>query len=144
MGIECDNRGDFDAVLGAIPEYLDRQIIRQLQYCGERCLTEARQKAGYITWSGNLISSTGYVVVAYGKIVCESSFGQVKEGKEGAEAGKSLAERLAKMETDGYCLIFVAGMQYAKYVQDRGYNVTMKSEMLAEKIVPIMLSKIRF
>ncbi|MGV4578106.1 hypothetical protein ACQ1R5_10635 [Ornithobacterium rhinotracheale] len=42
----------------------------------------------------------------------------------------------------GYVLVVVAGMNYALYVESKGYNVLSTAEQLAEREVPRLLNEI--
>lgn len=52
--------------------------------------------------------------------------------------------RLISENSKGIVLIVVAGMNYARYVEKMGLNVLDSSEMLAKKLVPIMLNDLGF
>ena len=56
--------------------------------------------------------------------------------------GALLAERLAGEYPTGIVLIVVAGMKYAIYVADRGYDVLDSAEDLARREIPKMLEKL--
>ncbi|MDR0864961.1 MAG: hypothetical protein LBO74_08525 [Candidatus Symbiothrix sp.] len=122
----------------------EQVIIRNLCYVGEKCLNEARTNGGYYDQTGNLRSSIGYVVVVDGNVIQMSSFSTVKQGKQGASDGQEFVKQLISKFPKGICLIVVAGMNYASYVSAKGYNVLDSSELLAEKLVPQMLSKLGF
>ena len=136
-------------------------IIKIFAYVGESCVNEARSYNGkqYTDRTGNLRSSTGYVVVADGNIVQISSFDsksvapgyKIIEGKRvkvggsgqsGSQDGQSFAMQIASRFPKGICLIVVAGMKYATYVSAKGYNVLDISELLADKLVPQMLKQL--
>ena len=57
------------------------------------------------------------------------------------KSGQSIAEKVGK-ETKGVALVVVAGMNYAAYVEARGYNVLSSAEHLAERELPRMLEKL--
>ena len=59
----------------------------------------------------------------------------------GMKAGQSIAERVGK-GTKGVALVVVAGMNYAAYVEAKGYNVLSSAEHLAERELPRMLDKL--
>jgi hypothetical protein len=135
----------------AIDDYIEelaerrmQAIIRNLCYVGEQCVNEARSYNGnqYTDQTGNLRSSTGYVVVSDGNIVQVGNFQQIKSGSEGTKAGQAFARQIASQFSKGICLIVVAGMKYATYVSAKGYNVLDSSELLAEKLVPQMLEQL--
>lgn len=117
-----------------------KELITRLSYVGEKCVNEARNAGSYTDQTGNLRSSTGYAVVLDGRIVRQSSFEKVKAtATEGATVGGELVRRLAASYSDGLVLIVVAGMNYAVYVEAKGYNVLDSAEMLAKTLVPDML-----
>lgn len=88
--------------------------------------------------TGQLRASIGYIVVYNGQVLnfnFDTSDVKVKQGKEDErEEGKSLAieyaNSLVKNEK-GYCLICVAGANYAFYVEAKGYDVITGSSLEA-------------
>lgn len=96
----------------------------------------------YMDWTSNLRSSIGYVVAVDGDVVQLSSFDAINEGSEGSKSGKAYAMQLIQDFPKGIVLIVVAGMNYASYVSAKGYDVLDSSELLADKLVPKMLSKL--
>lgn len=146
MGIKAnftqeDVRKRFDAFLTAIEK---RQIAR-LKLLGEMCLIEARNNKGYEMDTGALTSSTGYQVFVDG-VAVHTKFEAESGAKSGAaatgmKAGQGIAERVGK-GTKGVALVVVAGMNYAAYVEARGYNVLSSAEHLAERVLPRMLDNL--
>lgn len=105
-----------------------RAVVRSLAYAGEAAVREMRSYTGrtYTDRTGNLRSSTGYVLVRDGKVVSASAFeraGRGSEGEHGGKTGEAFARSLAEQYAKGYALIIVAGMNYASYVQDKGLYV---------------------
>lgn len=139
-------QAEIDAYIQVKLDSLRKAVIYQLKYVGESCIRQAREWKGqnnpYTDRTGNLRSSTGYVIVENGKVVFLSSFDSVKggDGKEGEEFAQSLASKFPK----GLTLVMVAGMNYAAYVSARGYDVLDSAEDLAAKLVPEMLNKLGF
>ncbi len=135
----------------AIDDYLEERIKRaeeaviyNLQYIGEQVLNRVRTAGSYQDRTGNLRSSTGYVIVRDGRIVSSSDFSAVKTGGKGSKDGKSFAKSLAARYSEGIVLIVVAGMSYAYYVKKRGYDVLDSGELLADDLVPRMLRGLGF
>lgn len=142
---------------------IERGIIRILQYAGEDFVTDAREalkisgnweqriltekeiakgrtqpKFGdYLDDTGNLRSSIGYFVLNDGKIVKDKFSGT----QEGIEAGRAALE-LVKVKR-GYQLIGVAGMDYASYVESKGYNVITAQSVVAIQGLEESLLKFR-
>ena len=134
-----------------IDAYIDQSIDKALQvivntfmYVGESCIREARDNGSYMDQTGNLRSSIGYVVVVDGQVVRKNVVDLVKNGTEGTKEADAFLERLATEHSDGICLIVVAGINYASYVEGRGYNVLTSAELLAERLVPQLLEQIGF
>lgn len=152
MPIKMSTPGD------AVKESIDRfiktarqELIIRLAHIGEQVVNEARSYNGkaYQDQTGNLRSSTGYVIVEDGRVIDISDFSQIPpksdpkgEAGKGSDQGKAYARRLAAGYPQGITLIVVAGMQYAAYVSARGYNVLDSAEAMARRLVPEMLKKL--
>lgn len=122
-------------------------IVRTLMYCGEQIVNKVRDGSklkSYKDQTGNLRSSTGYILTYNGKVLSKSNFASVKNGGTGSKEGEDFAKRLANQHDKGFTLIVVAGMEYAVYVEDKGYDVLMSGELLAENIIPRMLKQLDF
>lgn len=118
---------------------LEKKIIRKLAVIGEACINEARNKHTFITRTGNLKSSFGYLIAVDGEIVVEAFHGETDDGRR---AAKELAIDALNKYAIGYVLIFVAGMNYASFVANRGYDVIDSAEILAKKITPKIFKKL--
>ncbi|MDV3603815.1 hypothetical protein CMU86_11670 [Elizabethkingia anophelis] len=71
--------------------------------------------------SGNLRQSVGFVIYHNGQMI-RTSFGS--GGNEGDNTGLSLAQAAAtEIEVDGFVCVIVAGMHYARYVENKGFDV---------------------
>ena len=146
MGIKAnftkdDVRNRFDAFLNEI----EKKQIARLQRLGERCLIEARNNKGYMMQTGALLSSTGYQVFVDG-VAVHTQFDAASGAESGAaakgmKAGQTIADKVGK-QTKGVALVVVAGMNYAAYVEARGYNVLSSAEHLAQRELPRMLEKL--
>lgn len=121
---------------------VDNAIIYRLEVLGEKCVAEAREHHGYTDRTGNLTSSIGYVIAKDGEIVRQGGFEQALEGKEGKTRGAVFAREQVARYPEGYVLIIVAGMNYAVYVADKGYNVLDSAEILAGKEAPRMMQEL--
>ncbi len=119
-------------------------VVYNLQHVGNQVVNRVRLSGSYTDRTGNLRSSTGYVIVRDGRIVSSSDFSPVKGGRKGSRDGKEFAKRLAAEHGSGIVLIVVAGMSYACYVKKRGYDVLDSGELLADYLVPRMLRSLGF
>lgn len=161
------NGKPFGEWLNARIEGKERQIIAILEKVGIDCLSEARSVRSYKDRTGNLRSSTGFAVVFKGQVVNQSNFDAVSvppgtiqedvkdkngniskanvkiggDGSQGVQSGKELLESLCSQES-GTALIFVAGMNYAKYVEAKKFDVLESAGELARKQIKNELNTI--
>lgn len=123
-------------------ENVHMAIVSVLYQLGELCVNEARSFGSYTDRTGNLRSSIGYGVFKDGQPISYSDFEQVSKGTDGAIEGRALLDRVAGQYPNGYALIVVAGMNYAVYVEAKGYNVLSSAELLAENELPRMINEL--
>ena len=117
--------------------------ITALNYVGLECVKEARQNGKYTDRTGNLRSSIGYAILEDGKPIQKSGFERVKATAAEAQGqSEALITRLAATYNTGLVLVVVSGMDYAAYVEARGYNVLNSAETLAKTLVPQMLKQL--
>lgn len=135
---------DMDGIMVSEIKKMEDAILYNLAYIGERCVTEARTGHTYTDRTGNLTSSMGYVLVKDGQIIRQSSFESLSTDGTGSKTGESFARSMSAEYPSGVVLIVVAGMNYARCVADRGFDVLQKAEILAEKLVPQILEQIGF
>ncbi|MDR0385393.1 MAG: hypothetical protein LBH60_04890 [Prevotellaceae bacterium] len=132
------------AVHNYLQEQLDRRekvLLDIMFYTGEAGLMVARVNGSYTDRTGNLRSSTGYVVVKDGRVVSISDFTQVppKESHpgdkyNGAEEGKKFAQKIISEFPAGIALIEVAGMNYSGCVSAKGFDVLDSAESEVERL----------
>lgn len=137
-------QSEIDAFIDQRLDKAMQAIINTFSYVGESCIIEARNNGSYLDQTGNLRSSIGYAVVVDGRIVHKKIGKQVKNGADGTSEAEAYLTRLASEHPSGICLIVVAGMNYAVYVEGRGYNVLTSAELLAGRLVPQMLEQLGF
>lgn len=119
-----------------IEEY-NRKAVTFLQQLGERVVKYARNDESiarhYTDRTGNLRNSIGYVVVQGGRVVSESFKGNTPpaagySGGDGRSIGRAYALTVAQgLPSTKTYLVWVAGMEYASYVEARGYDVIQGS-----------------
>lgn len=145
MGIKANfTKDDVKKRFDAFLDMVERKQIERLQRLGEMCLIEARNNKGYMMQTGALLSSTGYEVFVDGVAIGQfdaASGAESNAAAQGIKAGQDIAEKIGK-ETKGVALVVVAGMNYAAYVEAKGYNVLSSAEHLAERELPRMLEKL--
>lgn len=152
MGIKANfTKEDIQKRFDRFLNQIEKEQIRCLQYLGEQCVAHARQipaSIGYTDRTGNLRSSTGYVIFKDGKAI-HDNFEEVvgpevgKEPKTGIKRGQSIAETAAKRHPEGLCLVVVAGMRYAVYVESLGRDVLTSAESLAKRELPKLIADLK-
>lgn len=98
----------------------EERIYKLLQRAGEEFVKLARKKGNYQDHTGNLRSSIGYVIVKDGDILTENYELSDKKGTDkytGLREAKRLVSELLPLYKNGWVLIGVAAMPYAKYVE---------------------------
>jgi hypothetical protein len=125
---------DVAAIIRKHTEAIKASIVKRLIAIGDICVSDARANGNYTDRTGNLRSSVGYVVAKDGKVVASSDFDSIGGATIGPRAGRSLAESVAS-QTRGLVLVLVAGMNYAQYVADKGFNVLDSAGIIAEQMV---------
>lgn len=149
------SKEEIKSLIAAKVEEIDRRIFTVLSVVGERCINDARLFGSYTDRTGNLRSSIGYAIVSNGEVVKKDGFRVVSgsrtenevtvsySGDAGAETGEKFLDSLCSSvgSQSQMVLIVVAGMNYASYVQDRGYNVTLSAEDLANRITGKLLKR---
>lgn len=109
-------------------EELEGKALQILRYVGEKFVRDARKMTksmgGFGDVTGNLRSSIGYVIFKDG-VPIQYNFRTFRTGKGaviGKEVGSQFAETI-KGSGSGFQLVGVAGMKYAKFVENKGFNV---------------------
>lgn len=120
-------------------ENLERILIDRLTQIGEQFVIDARSTNTYKDQTGNLRHSIGYIVLKDGQTI----IGNFDADGVGSNRAKAVTKELANDFKTGYALIVVAGMNYAAYVEAKGYDVITGSSLTAETELKRALSKIR-
>lgn len=113
---------------------LENVFVDRLQQIGEQFVTNARELHTYTDHTSNLRSSIGYIIYKDGKPYDEN-FKQAEGGTDGTAGinqGKAVAGQVT-VPKKGFCLVVVAGMNYALYVEAKNYDVITGSSFEAEK-----------
>ena len=153
MPLVWDNRKTYSEAIDRLEQAYISAAIDVLCKVGDEALKYAREKKGYVTRTGNLFNSTGYIVLHDGKVV--------KQRFDGNEIGSEPGGDMSMAHTKGYeyaisvgkklppkgaFLVWVAGMEYARYVEARGYDVIEGSgnwvEANAESIIQGLIKEV--
>lgn len=130
-------------------EAFRQTLISRMELIGLQAVNEARQYNGkqYTDRTNNLRSSTGFVLVVDGQVQGASGFetcgsGEDGDGATGSTSGKAYAQELASRFPQGVALIVVAGMEYAAFVQNKGYNVLDSAQILATDEIKKLIKEV--
>lgn len=132
--------GYIAAQVAAFRERVEKATLFQLQYLGEELASYAKDQHNYTDRTGNLTNSIAYAVVKEGKIV---SYGGETQPGEGAETALKVATEYAASVPNTFSLIVVAGMNYAAYVEAKGYNVILPAELKARTDFPKVIRNLQ-
>ena len=108
---------------------VERKLEMELSRVGEEAVTFSKENKGYHDRTANLKNSISYALFKDGELV-EQHTGKIPKPKEDPIGQPQVADNLMRyaaqegvVKPHGYTLIVVAGMNYGKYVEDKGYNV---------------------
>ena len=133
-------QGYIAAQVAAFRERVEKATLFQLQYLGEQLVAYAREQHNYTDRTGNLTNSIAYAVVKEGKIV---SYGGENQPGEGADTALKVATEYAASVPNTFSLIVVAGMNYAAYVEAKGYNVILPAELKCRTDFPKVVAQLQ-
>ena len=118
---------------------LEKAAIFLMQYLGEELVKYAKDKHNYTDRTGNLTNSIGYAVAKGNEIVFYGGPGQ---SGAGADAALQVAMKMIESLPNRLSLVIVAGMNYAAYVEAKGYNVILPAELKAKTDFPQAMQKL--
>lgn len=127
----------------ALQERIEKATFKELQEMGEKLVTYAKNQHNYKDQSGNLTNSIGYAIIKRQEGVIFSSMDYVQGFPEAVDATQEAMREFAKQIGSSYALIIVAGMNYAEYVEAKGYNVILPAELKAKTDFPKVIEKIK-
>jgi len=101
---------------------VDTVLNIRLLRLGEECQTHAKEHKGYRDRTANLKNSISFALYKDGQPVV-MNIGNVLPDAQ-AQCDSNVSQFLGEHAVpQGYTLMIVAGMNYGRYVEDKGYNV---------------------
>lgn len=139
MALRWTNKQDLDRDFRIARQEYDRKSIKWLSSLGERVVRYAREHGNYTDRTGNLRNSIGYVVIQNGNIVRENFGNGIPQ-----QMARTYALEVGR-ERGGYktYLVWVAGMEYAKYVEASGFDVIESSGDWVEATAQILMEEFK-
>ena len=113
----------------SLQQRFEKALVFVLNELGMELVLFARENRTYTDRTGNLTNSMGYVILRRGVQVAHG--GEQGNG-EGLSAALNLYAKLGLESKYDYSLIIVAGMNYAAYVEAKGYNVLLPAKLKAD------------
>ena len=112
---------------------IDKTIMEELRGIANELVKDAHLNRGYTIDTGDLISSTGVVIMRNGIVLEIVGLSGTAKGKS---EGEKFANNLVKdyKGNNDYKLVLFAGMEYASIVEDRGFNVLYVTNVNAKQI----------
>ena len=126
---------EIDAFLNRVEKVTQNELMQVGLKFVERARLKTKSQGGFDDQTGNLRSSIGFILLKDGQMVYEN-YEASRRGTDkatGVAAGREYAEKLGQDYKEGWVIITVAGMEYASWVQARGYDVIEGSTLTAEK-----------
>ena len=108
---------------------VDNVLSMMLAELGEKAVTFSKDNKGYKDSTANLKNYISFAIFCDGKLVNKvvGSIPEPAKVKGGQSQVDNILEEYASKDgvvaPKGYTIIVVAGMSYAKHVEDKGYNV---------------------
>lgn len=113
-------------------DLIEDEMIRVLRNVGYKAINIARERGSYTDRTANLRNSVGFLIKK-DDLVIDSSFNNAY--------GKEFAMSIST-GSKGIVLFVVAGMNYASYVQSKGYDVLASAQLEAEVILEDLLTQL--
>lgn len=107
-----------------------RVLIMRFKLVGEQFIINARTMGEYKDRTKNLRGSIAYVVLLNG---VPQGKQQSSRGGEGAAKAQAIINEVSAKYPHGLVLVCIAGMEYAAYVEAKGYDVITGSGIIAAK-----------
>lgn len=130
---------DWNAITRLMQEEYDRKAVIWLASLGERVVKYAREHGSYTDRTGNLRNSIGYVVIQNGRVV-KDGFGSSEPQTKARAIALDTARSLDGNKT---YLVWVAGMEYAKYVEAKGFDVISGSGNWVEATAQTLMDEFK-
>jgi hypothetical protein len=124
----------------------DKAIIAFLRGEANELIADARRNGAYTDHTANLRSSIGCGIFFNGEMIEKfTADDATQQGRSAAltaitEWAQSNPAQIAEI---GYTLVLVAGMNYGRYVEAKGYNVLHLSVVKAESDIAALRAKLR-
>ncbi len=132
------NVNEVMAKLGRLAEVVPQAVAEAFQLTCTEIVSEARQLNTYQDQTSNLRSSIGYGIYIDGEPFTEDyrqAGNGTGDGSLGQGSARATVEEVAARYPEGIVGVIVAGMEYALYVESKGYDVLTGPANHAQEIL---------
>ena len=128
------------SILEQAVKRVEQAVLFNFYVSGEGSVNNAREHGTYKDRTSNLRNSIGYVIAYNGEII-EYGFKRSAgiTDKEAFLADYKIQEMIGD---SGFDLIIVAGMNYARHVENKGYDVLSSTEKYLKREVQAKIKRI--
>lgn len=145
MNIGLHITTDMKALMQEVEKEIEKEALKLLIEAVEYTVDKVRKKQveqPYQDHTGNLYSSTGFIIYKDGKVLHEN----FKESPIGTDNKTGLAEglkvALAQLrESTGWGVVMVAGMEYASWVESNNFTVLLDATTDLDRYLTESLQK---
>lgn len=127
MALKWTNKSDLERQFALAKREYEHKAVMWFKSLGERVVRYARENGSYTDRTSNLRHSIGYIIMQNGRVVLEnysSGNGYPEAQQKAREHAMEVGRELGGNKT---YLIWVAGMEYARYVEAKGFDVLQGS-----------------
>ncbi|MFD1770874.1 hypothetical protein [Sphingobacterium suaedae] len=130
-----------------VEDEMNKKVLAAMVEVCHEAIESVRRKMldkAYEDHTGNLNSSTGFIIYLNGKVLHKdfrlSNVGTDKQ--TGLDAGMETALGVMR-ETQGWGIVMASGMEYASWVESRGFTVIRGAAAGLESVLASAINRIR-
>lgn len=144
MFTEVDIQREINLFLNKVVRIIKLELDRLALEMISDARLKSKSQGGFEDQTGNLRNSMGYILMCDGEIIHEefSATAAGTDGIEGIEKGKNEANKIAAEAHQGWAIILVAGMEYASWVEAKGYSVLTGSTLGIEGKLKVAMENV--
>jgi hypothetical protein len=127
-----------------------RNVLNQrLKELAEKAIIYSKDHKGYKDQTSNLKNSISFALYYDGELITKF-VGKIPKAKahpkgqaQVEQALETYAKKIDVENTKGYVVTIVAGMDYAKYVEDKGYNVLYLTKYFIQDDMKLIIDELK-
>lgn len=135
MGVALKDPSNLDSAIENAISKVISEYKAKLISAGEMIVNFAKTSGNYEDDTGDLRNSIGFLLLEDSKII-HSDFTETAAGNQARNKAVRKGEA-----TFGLFLIVIAGMDYAYYVETKGFDVLTSAAQIAQNMLPKLLKE---